>query len=160
MKRLGGKTVAIVAACGLIATLAVSGATAGTAKKSAGIQVCGLMPDTKTSVRWQLFDQPALEKAFKAAGVPARVVNAQGDPQKQKTQADQCIADGESGGGLKRSLGAIQLTALGVGAIIGAGIFVAIGSAISGEAGRPGAGAASLISIPVPRLPPAPAALT
>src|SRR6478752_1979961 len=52
------------------------------------------MPDTKTSVRWLLFDQPALVKAFKAAGVTARVVNAQGDPQKQKTQADQCIADG------------------------------------------------------------------
>jgi len=63
-------------------------------KKSAGIQACGLMPDTKTSVRWEQFDKPSLIKAFKAAGVPARVVNAQGDPQKQKTQADQCIADG------------------------------------------------------------------
>ena len=31
---------------------------------------------------------------FKAAGVSARVVNAQGDPQKQKTQADQCLANG------------------------------------------------------------------
>jgi D-xylose transport system substrate-binding protein len=58
------------------------------------VQVCGLMPDTKTSVRWLLFDQPSLIKAFKAAGVSARVVNAQGDPQKQKTQADQCIANG------------------------------------------------------------------
>ena len=52
------------------------------------------MPDTKTSVRWEQFDRPYLEKAFKAAGVSARVVNAQGDPQKQKSQADQCIADG------------------------------------------------------------------
>ena len=52
------------------------------------------MPDTKTSVRWEQFDQPALRRRFKAAGVSARVVNAQGDPQKQKTQADQCIADG------------------------------------------------------------------
>ena len=52
------------------------------------------MPDTKTSVRWEQFDKPYLEKAFKAAGISARVVNAQGDPQKQKTQADQCIADG------------------------------------------------------------------
>ena len=52
------------------------------------------MPDTKTSVRWEQFDKPYLEKAFKAAGVSARVVNAQGDPQKQKSQADQCIADG------------------------------------------------------------------
>jgi D-xylose transport system substrate-binding protein len=52
------------------------------------------MPDTKTSVRWEQFDKPYLQKAFKAAGVSARVVNAQGDPQKQKTQADQCLSDG------------------------------------------------------------------
>ncbi len=52
------------------------------------------MPDTKTSVRWEQFDKPYLEKAFKAAGISARVVNAQGDPQKQKTQADQCVSDG------------------------------------------------------------------
>jgi D-xylose transport system substrate-binding protein len=83
----------MVVAAGIAAILA-AGASASAGKKSAGVQVCGLLPDTKTSVRWQQFDQPALIKAFKAAGVSARVVNAQGDPQKQKTQADQCIADG------------------------------------------------------------------
>jgi D-xylose transport system substrate-binding protein len=76
-----------------VAGLAVA-ATTATAAQRAGIQACGLMPDTKTSVRWEQFDKPYLEKAFKAAGISARVVNAQGDPQKQKTQADQCIADG------------------------------------------------------------------
>jgi basic amino acid/polyamine antiporter, APA family len=60
---------------------------------------------------------------------------------------DQCIADGEAGGGLKRSLGPLQLTALGIGAIIGAGIFAAIGTAISGDAGHVGAGSAIVISI-------------
>jgi D-xylose transport system substrate-binding protein len=84
-------TVALAAA---FATLAVAVASAGTGKKHAGILACGLMPDTKTSVRWEQFDKPFLIKAFKAAGVSARVVNAQGDPQKQKSQADQCIADG------------------------------------------------------------------
>jgi D-xylose transport system substrate-binding protein len=84
---------AIVVAA-FVAAVVAAGATASAGKKSAGIQVCGLMPDTKTSVRWEQFDKPALIKAFKAAGVSARVVNAQGDPQKQKTQADQCIADG------------------------------------------------------------------
>src|SRR3954469_23537762 len=84
---------ALLVAGGLAAIIA-AGATASAGKKSAGIQACGLMPDTKTSVRWEQFDKPALIKAFKAAGVSARVVNAQGDPQKQKTQADQCIADG------------------------------------------------------------------
>ena len=84
---------ALVVAAGIAAILA-AGASASAGKKSGGIQVCGLMPDTKTSVRWQQFDAPALTKAFKAAHVSARIVNAQGDPQKQKTQADQCIADG------------------------------------------------------------------
>ncbi|PYO88311.1 MAG: amino acid permease, partial [Gemmatimonadetes bacterium] len=51
---------------------------------------------------------------------------------------DQCIADGSAGGGLRRSLGPVQLTALGIGAIIGAGIFAAIGTAISGDSGHVG----------------------
>jgi APA family basic amino acid/polyamine antiporter len=60
---------------------------------------------------------------------------------------DQCIADGEAGGGLRRSLGPLQLTALGIGAIIGAGIFAAIGTAISGDAGHVGAGSGIVVSI-------------
>jgi D-xylose transport system substrate-binding protein len=88
-----------VIAVGLVAVVAalavaVAVATAGTAARHASIQACGLMPDTKSSVRWEQFDKPYLIKAFKAAGIPARVVNAQGDPQKQKSQADQCVADG------------------------------------------------------------------
>ena len=60
---------------------------------------------------------------------------------------DQCIADSEVGGGLKRSLGPLQLTALGIGAVIGAGIFAAIGTAISGDSGHVGAGPAIVVSI-------------
>jgi APA family basic amino acid/polyamine antiporter len=60
---------------------------------------------------------------------------------------DQCIADSEVGGGMRRTLGAVQLTALGIGAIIGAGIFAAIGTAISGDAGHLGAGPAIVVSI-------------
>ena len=46
------------------------------------------------------------------------------------------IADTETGeeGGLKRAVGALDLTALGIGAVIGTGIFVVIGEGI-GEAG-------------------------
>jgi D-xylose transport system substrate-binding protein len=87
-------TVLAVLGVAALAAALVAGATASSSKKSAGIQVCGLMPDTKTSVRWEQFDKPYLQKAFKTAGITARVVNAQGDPQKQKTQADQCISDG------------------------------------------------------------------
>lgn len=45
----------------------------------------------------------------------------------------QLIADTEAGaeeGGLKRSVGAVDLTALGIGAVIGTGIFVVIGTGI------------------------------
>ncbi len=94
MRHFRGKALALVAAAGTIGAVIASAGVAGTARSSADIQVCGLMPDTKTSVRWEKFDRPALIKAFKAANVSARVVNAQGDPQKQKTQADQCISDG------------------------------------------------------------------
>ncbi|MCI0571335.1 MAG: amino acid permease [Myxococcaceae bacterium] len=41
----------------------------------------------------------------------------------------------EEGGGLKRSLGALNLTLLGIGAIIGAGIFVLTGTAAAQHAG-------------------------
>ena len=49
-------------------------------------------------------------------------------------------------GGLKRSLGKWHLTALGVGATIGAGIFATTGTAIVGDSLRPGAGPAIVIS--------------
>jgi APA family basic amino acid/polyamine antiporter len=49
-------------------------------------------------------------------------------------------------GGLKRSLGKWHLTALGVGATIGAGIFATTGTAIVGDAARPGAGPAIIFS--------------
>ncbi len=93
MTKLFRKSVVVglaVAVAGVTVAVA-AGATGG---KRATIEACGLMPDTKTSVRWEQFDKPYLLKAFKKAGISARVVNAQGDPQKQKTQADQCIADG------------------------------------------------------------------
>jgi len=55
-------------------------------------------------------------------------------------------ADVSFGGGLKRTLGKWQLTALGVGATIGAGIFATTGTAIVGDAARPGAGPAIVLS--------------
>ncbi|HSF40189.1 MAG TPA: amino acid permease [Thermoanaerobaculia bacterium] len=47
---------------------------------------------------------------------------------------------------LRRSLGAVQLTLLGIGAIIGAGIFSTVGTAAAGGADHPGAGPALVIS--------------
>jgi APA family basic amino acid/polyamine antiporter len=55
-------------------------------------------------------------------------------------------ADIAQRGGLKRTLGKWHLTALGVGATIGAGIFATTGTAIVGDAARPGAGPAVIFS--------------
>ena len=57
------------------------------------------------------------------------------------------IADSErSGQQLKRTLGPVQLTSLGVGAIIGAGIFSTVGTAAAGGAEHLGAGPAIVLS--------------
>jgi APA family basic amino acid/polyamine antiporter len=57
-----------------------------------------------------------------------------------------CENDIAERGGLRRSLGKWHLTALGVGATIGAGIFATTGTAIVGDAVRPGAGPAIVLS--------------
>jgi len=96
VKHVSRKVTALVLAAA-ITVLAVTFATAGsarTAKKSANIQVCVLLPETKTSVRWVQFDAPIMAKALKAAGVTYKITNALGDAQKQKAQADACLAAG------------------------------------------------------------------
>jgi APA family basic amino acid/polyamine antiporter len=60
---------------------------------------------------------------------------------------DRLIGDSEHGErGLKRTLGWVQLTSLGVGAIIGAGLFSTVGTAAAGGADHLGAGPAIVIS--------------
>src|SRR5215210_4787207 len=57
-------------------------------------KVAVLLPDTKSSVRWESFDRPLLQQAFKAAGVPVTIQNAQGDKSAQQQQAEQAITNG------------------------------------------------------------------
>jgi D-xylose transport system substrate-binding protein len=78
----------------VVASVAVASATASTAHKTASVQVCVLLPDTKSSVRWVQFDAPAMKAAFAKAGVSASINNALNDPLKQKAQAQACIAAG------------------------------------------------------------------
>src|SRR3989442_10193166 len=52
----------------------------------------------------------------------------------------------EKGHTLKRTLGPINITLLGIGAIIGAGIFATVGTAAAGDASRPGAGPSLMLS--------------
>jgi APA family basic amino acid/polyamine antiporter len=57
------------------------------------------------------------------------------------------LADGEQGHGLRRTLGPFDLVMLGIGAVIGAGIFSTLGTAAVGEPGvRLGAGPALVLS--------------
>jgi len=82
--------VVVLAAVSVAATAAV----AKPAKKSAAADICVLLPDPKSSVRWETQDRPALVAAFKKAKVSYVITNADGDAQKQKTQADQCLSNG------------------------------------------------------------------
>ncbi len=53
-----------------------------------------ILPDTKSSARWETQDRPNLEKAFQATGVPYDIQNANGDKAAMATIADQMIANG------------------------------------------------------------------
>jgi APA family basic amino acid/polyamine antiporter len=59
---------------------------------------------------------------------------------------DGLLESTRSEGGLRRALGGFDLLLLGVGAIIGTGIFASIGAAYGGDESRPGAGPAVIVS--------------
>jgi D-xylose transport system substrate-binding protein len=84
---------AVIVAAGLLVA-AASARVSSPTKQAATIKACALLPDTVSSTRYTLFDAPYLKAAFKKAGVAATVVNAHADPQKQKNQAQQCLAQG------------------------------------------------------------------
>jgi D-xylose transport system substrate-binding protein len=86
-----------VAACGSDDSSSTSTSGGGGASTTSGgkAQKVGvLLPDTKSSVRWESFDRPLLTAAFKAAGVPVTIENAQGDKSTQQQQAEQLITNG------------------------------------------------------------------
>lgn len=92
MKRTRNLVVATV----MGATLALSACGSDSSKdggKAEG-KIGVILPDTKSSVRWESADKPALEKAFKAAGVDYSIQNAEGDAEKMATIADGMITDG------------------------------------------------------------------
>ena len=97
MKNLTRRSLPLIGVLVLVALLlaaAASGRGTSPKKQTAGIKACALLPDTKSSTRYTLFDAPYLKAAFKKANVPAQVVNALGDSQKQLSQAQQCLAKG------------------------------------------------------------------
>ena len=85
MKSFGRKGLILVLAVGIAALAVSAGALASSKKKSANVQVCVLLPDTQSSVRWQQFDKPLLTKAFNKAGVSALITNALGSATTQRS---------------------------------------------------------------------------
>ncbi|TDC57470.1 sugar ABC transporter substrate-binding protein [Micromonospora sp. KC207] len=88
------------AAVGLLATGSVAacgensdgGNQAGSSDKKPKIGV--ILPDSKSSARWEGADRKYLEAAFKAANVKYDIQNAQGDKTAFQTIADQMITNG------------------------------------------------------------------
>ena len=81
---------AVVVAAGCGSSKKSSSGTTTSASGGGGggkIEACALLPDTKSSTRYTLFDAPYLKEAFANANVSAQVLNALGDSQKQKSQA-------------------------------------------------------------------------
>src|SRR4051812_17312973 len=96
---IGGALCALtfaVAACGSNDnnSTSSSGGGASTTSGNKAQKVGVLLPDTKSSVRWESFDRPLLQAAFKSAGVPVTIDNAQGDKSTQQQQAEQLITNG------------------------------------------------------------------
>ena len=94
MKRIFRRSVAAGLAVALPAVVIAIFATGAVARSSANIQVCVLLPDTKSSVRWVQFDAPYFAKALKKAKVTYSITNALNDPQKMVSQADSCLSRG------------------------------------------------------------------
>jgi D-xylose transport system substrate-binding protein len=85
---IGALAVGGLAACGN----SNSPSTSGTGNKEPHVGV--ILPDTKSSVRWETADRPNLKAAFDAAGVKADIQNAQGDKNQFQTIADNMLASG------------------------------------------------------------------
>jgi D-xylose transport system substrate-binding protein len=94
VKKISSRSVVLLLVVASLTALAATGAGANAGKKAAGGDICVLMPDTATSIRWVHYDAPALKAEFKKAGVTAQFYNADGDAQKQTSQANQCLGNG------------------------------------------------------------------
>jgi D-xylose transport system substrate-binding protein len=86
---------AVFAGCGSDNNSSSSGGgSTSTTSSAKADKVAVLLPDTKSSVRWETADKPLLQKAFDDAGVPVEIQNAQGDKSAQQQQAEQAITNG------------------------------------------------------------------
>ena len=63
-----------------------------------------------------------------------------------RKSVEACVASTGGGPTLRRVLGPLEVTLLGIGAVVGAGIFTTIGTAAAGDALRVGAGPSLMLS--------------
>ncbi|MFL6111235.1 MAG: sugar ABC transporter substrate-binding protein [Catenulispora sp.] len=95
-----------LSACSSGKSVSSSSGTTGGATSAAGSSSSGpggsgkkpfigvILPDSKSSVRWESQDRPSLEAAFKAKGLKYDIQNAQGDKNQFQTIADQMLNEG------------------------------------------------------------------
>jgi len=93
---------AVMAACGAMVFVGCgdddsggdSGASGSSDSGGDKGKVAVLLPDSKSSVRWETVDRPFLKKAFDDAGIESEIQNAEGDKATQQQQAEQAITNG------------------------------------------------------------------
>jgi D-xylose transport system substrate-binding protein len=94
------KSALSLVAVGVAAAVVVSGCssskkkTGSTGGNSSKVQVGVILPDTTTSNRYTLYDQPLLQKAFAAAGIKATIQNAHGSASTFVSDAQTMITQG------------------------------------------------------------------
>jgi len=86
----------VAAGCGDDEESSSSSSSGSSSEESGGEvgSVAVLLPDSKSSVRWETVDRPSLQAAFDAAGVEVTISNAEGDKATQQQQAEQAITSG------------------------------------------------------------------
>src|SRR4051794_1140282 len=84
----------VVAGCGGDDSSSSSSSSSGSSGGAKPGKVAVLLPDSKSSVRWETVDRPFLKQAFDAAGVENEIQNAEGDKSTQQQQAEQAITNG------------------------------------------------------------------
>jgi D-xylose transport system substrate-binding protein len=92
---------AVMAACGAMVFVGCGddddsggGGASGSSDSGDKGKVAVLLPDSKSSVRWETVDRPFLKQAFDDAGIESEIQNAEGDKATQQQQAEQAITNG------------------------------------------------------------------
>ncbi len=83
-----------VAAAAVETTVAAAADTTVAAAAAAGGKAGFILPDSKSSARWESFDRKYITEACAAAGIECDIQNAEGDKAKMATIADAMITSG------------------------------------------------------------------